>query len=88
MKNFCTKKALIGYVLSLAVILFVFALSILNTRAYNHAIRHAAFDSSSLFAPEDAKDGRFTVNAAARSSTWTKAFDLNNEGLTEHNYQA
>ena len=46
------------------------------------------FDSSSLFAPEDAKDGRFTVNAAARSSTWTKAFDLNYEGLSEHNYQA
>lgn len=29
-----------------------------------------------------------SVHALARSSTWTKVFDLNNEGLTEHNYQA
>ena len=28
------------------------------------------------------------MEASARSSTWTKAFDFNNEGITEHNYQA
>lgn len=38
----------------------------------------------------EAADGSkpLSVHALARSSTWTKVFDLNNEGLTEHNYQA
>jgi len=41
-----------------------------------------------LFSSEDPKAEGVFVTGAARSSTWTKVFDINNEGLTEHNYQA
>lgn len=41
-----------------------------------------------LFSPADSSEEGVFVNASARDSTWTKCFDLNNEGLTEHNYQA
>lgn len=42
----------------------------------------------SCFSSEGAQAEGLTINAAPRGSTWTKAFDFQNEGLTEHNYQA
>ena len=41
-----------------------------------------------MFGTASFKTKTVSVSAAPRSSTWTKAFDLNNEGITEHNYQA
>ncbi len=41
-----------------------------------------------LFSPVASAAKAVTVNAVPRGSTWSKAFDFNNEGITEHNYQA
>jgi hypothetical protein len=48
----------------------------------------ASFSGSGLFSGAEARSEEVSVTAAARSSTWSKAFDFNNEGITEHNYQA
>jgi len=88
MKNGSRKKAAVIFTVTLIIVMAVFALSILKTDAYNSAKHHATFSGGTLFSSEDAQTDDVSVNAAPRSSTWTKVFDFNNEGLTEHNYQA
>lgn len=64
-------------------------MSIIKTGEYNKVIHRETFAGESLFSTVDSEDGDGVyVSASARDSTWTKVFDLNNEGLTEHNYQA
>ena len=63
--------------------------SIIKTGAYNSRRHTAVFSGPELFAAENGHEGQDVfVDAAARSSTWTKLFDFYNEGLTENNYQA
>lgn len=60
----------------------------IKTAVYNKTLHGKTIAGSELFSSEPAKGKDVTVRAAARGSTWTKVFDFNNEGLTEHNYQA
>lgn len=74
----------------MALILACLIIGVIKTNSFN-SVRHSkTVSGSELFttanAPGDEK-GVF-ITAEARDSTWTKVFDLNNEGLTEHNYQA
>ncbi|MCR5301307.1 MAG: hypothetical protein K6E49_02575 [Lachnospiraceae bacterium] len=64
------------------------AFSFIKTDSYNRTMHHSTFEGDDLFGEAGSKTKAVSVNAMARSSTWTKAFDLNNEGITEHNYQA
>ncbi len=73
---------------TLAIITAMIATSVIRTDSYNRKIHHSTFEGSELFSEEAPKTKPVSVNAIARSSTWMKAFDLNNEGITEHNYQA
>ena len=66
----------------------LFALSVFKTAAYNRTTHQSIFSGPALFGEEGAGTAAVSVKAAPRGSTWTKIFDLNNEGLTEHNYQA
>ena len=64
-----------------------------QTFAYNSAKHSETFTGATLFAaegsaPEGADTKAVSVAAVPRSSTWTKAFDFYNEGITEHNFQA
>ena len=89
-KNRSKKRAAILFLGVFVIILACFVLSIVKTNAYN-SVRHTqTLSGPELFKGEDNSDGEagVRVNAAARGSTWTKIFDFNNEGLTEHNYQA
>ncbi len=64
--------------------------SLINTNAYNSVRHYKTLSGKELFTDSNThkdEEGVF-VSAAARNSTWTKVFDLKNEGLTEHNYQA
>ena len=85
MKN--SKKVIIVFAIAMAVILAIFATSVIRTNIFNAASHKAVFAGADLFHPEG-DGGDVTVVAAARSSTWGKIFDFNNEGLTESNYQA
>lgn len=87
MNNKSTKKMIIVFTAVLLVIGTVFAVNAIQTDAYNHTVHRAVYSGPSLFMDNSKKEG-FSVSAISRGSTWTKVFDLNNEGLTEHNYQA
>lgn len=87
MKQRNRKKALIAFSATLALIIAVFAVGVIRTELYNAKNHHMDFAGSSLFNAEDGK-GDVSVKGAARSSTWGKIFDFQNEGLTENNYQA
>ena len=82
------KKAMIVFIIALAVALGCLIVSVIKTNAFNHMMHQEVFTGEGLFAAEDAKEKDVSVVAAARSSTWTKVFDFENEGLTDHNYQA
>ena len=82
------KKAAIAFIIALVVALGCLAASVIKTDAFNHAKHSEVFAGTGLFMAEDPKEKDVSVVAAARSSTWTKVFDFENEGLTDHNYQA
>ena len=88
MKNQALKKPAVLFAVSLIVIAGVFAASVIKTDAYNSVRHRAVFSGPALFSSETGQTAAFSVNAAPRGSTWTKLFDPNNEGLTEHNIQA
>ena len=73
---------------TLCIIAALFILNVIKTRQYNAAVHEDSFTGENLFRVDDDRDKDLSVRAETRSSTWTKLFDINNEGLTEHNYQA
>lgn len=73
---------------SLLAVIVIFFVSVIKTRNYNLAQHDKVFSGTSLFTAESDQNNDLSVKAVARSSTWTKVFDLNDEGLTEANYQA
>ena len=83
------KKAALLFIITFAVIAALFVASVIKTNIFNGMRHTSTFSGEELFtsSPSDDSKGVF-VSAAARSSTWSKIFDFNNEGLTEFNYQA
>ena len=76
------------FVGAFAIALLILISGIVKTNIYNSTRHASVFSEKELFA-EDNKDGYdVRVTAGVRDSTWSKAFDLNNEGIEEHNYQA
>ena len=82
------KKTVVVFAVTLVIIIIIFAISVIRTNAYNDTIHSSAFAGPELFSPEDSKETDVSVSAVPRTSTWSKIFDFNNEGLTEFNYQA
>ena len=76
------------FIAILIIVLTSFILSVIKNNAYNSTKHYTTFSGSEFFSQEEAQTKDVSVNAVPRSSTWTKIFDFNNEGLTEHNYQA
>ena len=88
MKNQREKKTAWVFAAALALILGVLLTAALKTAAYNRARHRETFSGPALFLPGDAPEIEVSVIGAARSSTWTKTFDLYGEGITEPNFQA
>ena len=88
MKNENWKKTAIKFSIALLLIIVCLAVSVIKTSAYNRAKHHKVLAGPALFSTGVTRRDDVTVVASARSSTWTKAFDFFNEGITEHNYQA
>ena len=86
MKTNHRMRTILIFVVSLCLIAAMLAASVVMNNAYNSKWHLATFEGPALFAPEE--QAEVSVVGVARGSTWTKVFDFNNEGLTEHNYQA
>ena len=88
MKNGNRKTASILFIVTLMIAIVCLGLSVIKTNAYNNARHHGVFAGAELFSQDDSQKNAVSVTASARSSTWGKIFDFNDEGLTENNYQA
>jgi putative nucleotidyltransferase with HDIG domain len=82
------KLACLGFGISLAVIVVVFAIGLVKTATYNRQVHSVVYHGQDLFADGGSGDEPVSVKAGVRNSTWTKVFDFYDEGLTDHNYQA
>ncbi len=83
-----SKKTVWIFAASLGIAIVLFALGLMKNQAYNMAKHSVSYSGAGLFSTEENREENVYVVAGIRDSTWTKAFDLNNEGITEHNYQA
>ena len=88
MKQNNRKKAAWIFAVTFLIVLAVLAAAMLKTSAYNHTRHHADLAGTAVFSERGAQAEGISVTAVPRGSTWTKVFDLHDEGLTEHNYQA
>ena len=88
MSNNNRKRAAIIMAVTFIITIAVFLLSIFKTAEYNKKQHHEFFSGPTLFSSEKTNFTGLAINAVPRGSTWTKVFDLNNEGLTEHDHQA
>ena len=88
MKSESRKYLKISFVAVFIIVIIVFVISVLKTYAYNSVTHQETFTKDGLFTADRDKTKDVTINAVPRNETWTKVFDFNNEGLTEHNYQA
>lgn len=76
------------FIATLIIILALFGLSLLRNNAFNNEVHTKTCSGESLFSIQDNDTDDVSVNIAARSNTWTKIIDLNNEGLEEPDFQA
>ncbi|MCR5391097.1 MAG: HD-GYP domain-containing protein [Lachnospiraceae bacterium] len=74
--------------ITLLIVLIVLVFSVLRVRNYNNIVHEQTVSGDALFSESYETDKACTINAIPRGSTWTKVFDFNNEGHTEHNYRA
>ena len=89
MKDMIRKKiAVIIFVFLLFGLLALLAASMIKTKNYNSRKHRVPFFSSEYYGENAFNNNEVSVKVVPRGSTWTKAFDLNNEGITEHNFQA
>ena len=88
MKNEKRKGSRIAFAVTLFLVMAVFVLSFVKTDAFNKVIHKSSLAGYEVFVPEDSHKKELSVIGVPRSGTWTKVFDFNNEGLTEHNFQA
>ena len=82
------KRTLLIFTVTMLAVIIGFAVSIIRVDIYNKTEHHKTLSGAALFSEEKTSDGDVTVSAVPRGSTWTKAFDINNEGIVEHNFQA
>ena len=88
MKSKRRRIAVPVFVVTSLILLAVLVASVVKTDAYNKTRHLASFSGQDCFSQDGAQAYGITLNAESRGSTWTKVFDVNDEGLTEHNYQA
>ena len=82
------KSVIIIFIVTIAIAVVVLLVSIIKTHAYNSARHATVFSGTELFSEQESQEKDVCVVAQTRDSTWTKAFDLNNEGIKDHNFQA
>lgn len=86
-KTYNKKLISVLFLVTLTAIVFLFFYGVNKTYRYNEETYTESYSGLTLFSEKNRKSDVF-VNAIARDDCWAKIFDLNNEGLTENNYQA
>ncbi|MBQ7574098.1 MAG: HD domain-containing protein [Clostridia bacterium] len=76
------------FIVMIVIMVAIFARSVIKVDIYNKTKHNRVFSGAQMFEPTKNSADSVSVSVAPRSSTWSKAFDFNNEGITEHNYQA
>ena len=84
MKKQNRRKVTAIFVVTILVVILIFILSVVKVNVYNNTRHYKTFSGTSLFASTETSEA-VSVSAVPRNSTWSKVFDINNEGLTEHN---
>lgn len=75
------KRYLVFFITSLIIIAALYAVSVIKTESYNRTRHYETFAEDELFGEGASGEKALSVKAAPRSSTWSKAFDINNEGI-------
>ncbi|MCR4606089.1 MAG: HD-GYP domain-containing protein [Eubacterium sp.] len=76
------------FIITLLISLAVLAIAIIKTNVYNAAEHRETFQGDALFSAEDSGEGKVSVKAIPRSSTWSKVFDIKEEGINKVEHQA
>ena len=74
------RKRELVFAAALLTVIAIFLVSVVNTNQYNAENYKKTFTGSELFVAEDPHKADVSVIAVPRGSTWTKVFDINNEG--------
>lgn len=82
------KRITIIFAVVLGLIVMLFIICAVHTSSFNKKVHRDIFEGDRLFGTEEDRSSAVSVNAQARSSTWTKVFDPEGEGLVDPNYQA
>ena len=83
------KKVTRVFIITIAVALLFMFISVTCTSRYNSKIHTASLTGSELFSTQEKQKNEVNVTAYVRESTWTKTFDLNNDGTQKDpNFQA
>ena len=73
---------------TLLIIAALFIVSYLRNYEFNETVHQKILSGDLLFRDQDDESQDVSVRIVARSSTWTKIFDLEGEGIEEPDYQA
>ncbi|MBR4586778.1 MAG: HD-GYP domain-containing protein [Lachnospiraceae bacterium] len=88
MRNRNRKKDILIFAALLLIPAILLICGLVKNHIYNSATHTAAFSEKELFSAEDSTKESLSFRAVSRDSSWTKAFDINGEGVEEDNYQA
>lgn len=86
--NSVRKHAIWAFAITLLLVGALFVGSIVKTNAYNSAVHTESLSGEEAFAQGGTRAESLSLSITQRGSTWTKVFDFDDEGLTEHNYEA
>ena len=81
-------KALIEFTVTIMIAIILFVIGAVRVNKFNNTVHYETLSGDILFSDTYGTNDDFSIHAIPRGSTWSKAFDFNNEGLTEHNYRA
>lgn len=85
-KSKIRSRLIFGITMLCAILILI--MSMVRNSIYNNKVHKDNLSGSDLFnVNADDGDG-VNIGIVARSDTWGKIFDFNNEGITENNYQA
>ena len=82
------RKVWIVFCILFAVICLIFVASLIKTNAYNSQRHELVLSGQEFYGEGNEKDREVSIRVIPRGSTWTKVFDPEDKGLTEHNIQA
>ena len=87
-RNDIPKNIVLRFAVTFAITMVVLLGSIVKTDSYNSRKHDLSISGTELFTKKEPLENGVGISASIRESTWSKAFDLNNEGIDEHNFQA